>query len=145
MRTLITSFPPLLRSVCIASLVIASTTALAGGFPTGSYISGPYTLKFEPNGAFRVTKSGVALVQGTYLVKGNQLQITDKRGPFACTGKGQATATYAWSLLHSVRLKTPAPIELKALPTPGRRSERPMVAYRCGWLFLDVGYAGPWC
>jgi hypothetical protein len=79
-------------------LVAVTAVALAGGFPAGSYISGPYTLKFERNGALCVTKSGVALVEGTYRVKGDQLQFTDRRGPFACTGKGQATGTYGWSI-----------------------------------------------
>jgi hypothetical protein len=98
MTTRAASFSRLLRSAYIASLVAVTTVALAGDFPAGSYISGPYTLKFERNGAFRVIKSGVALVEGTYRVKGDQLQITDKRGPFACTGKGHATGTYSWSI-----------------------------------------------
>jgi hypothetical protein len=98
MRTRAASFSRLLRSAYIASLVTGTVVALAGGFPAGSYISGPYTLKFERNGTFRVTKSGVALVEGAYRVKGDQLQFTDKRGPFACAGKGQATGTYGWTV-----------------------------------------------
>ena len=92
------SFRFLRRLVCISSLVATTLASAAGSFPTGSYVQGPFTLKFERNGAFRVTKNGSALVEGTYLVKGDQLKFTDKRGPFACTGKGQATGTYDWSL-----------------------------------------------
>ena len=91
-------FLRLLGSACTALFVALTVAAVASGFPVGSYISGPYTLKFEPNGSFRVIKSGVALVEGTYRVNGDQLQITDKRGPFACTGKGLATGTYTWSV-----------------------------------------------
>ena len=72
--------------------------ALASDFPIGSYSSEPYTLIFEANGDFRVVKSGYALVEGEYSVSGGQLKLTDKRGPFACTGEGQATGTYNWKL-----------------------------------------------
>ena len=94
--------PKSLSFLCALALVIwmAESThfALAGDFPVGSYSSGPYTLIFEANGHFRVVKSGYALVEGEYGVKGEQLKFTDKRGPFACRGEGQATGTYTWKL-----------------------------------------------
>ena len=70
----------------------------ANDFPGGSYTSGPYTLEFKPDKSFRMLKSGYALVEGEYSVTGGQIQLTDKRGPFACSGPGQATGTYSWNI-----------------------------------------------
>lgn len=39
-------------------------------------------------GQFRVSKGEEVLVEGEYTVKGDQLQLTDKRGPIACTAAG---------------------------------------------------------
>ena len=129
MRTLALSFPRLLRSAYIASLVAVTAVAVAGDFPAGSYISGPYMLRFERNGVFRVIKSDVALVEGTYRVKGDQLQITDKRGPFACTGKGQATGTYSWSIeaemLRFSKVEDNSPNRVQTFPDPGKKNNKP--------------------
>ncbi len=90
--------PFLCASVFVMWMGASTHFALASDFPIGSYSSGPYTLIFEANGDFRVVKSGYALVEGAYSVRGVQLKLTDKRGPFACTGEGKATGTYNWKL-----------------------------------------------
>lgn len=86
-----------------AALLTGVATA-ASNLPTGSYSSGPYTLVFDRDGSFQVVKSGYALVEGDYLVSGQQIRLTDKKGPFACTGPGQATGTYNWKLERGVLL-----------------------------------------
>lgn len=98
MTTRLKSFSFLCGLALIVWMAEGTPFALASDFPIGSYSSGPYTLIFEANGHFRVVKGGYALVEGEYSVKGAQLKITDKRGPFACTGEGRATGTYSWTL-----------------------------------------------
>ena len=40
-------------------------------------------------------------VTGHYTVKGNQLELTDKEGPWACTKAGEQTGTYTWKYANS--------------------------------------------
>src|ERR1700680_125139 len=98
MTTRLKSLSFLCASAFVVWMAESTHFALASDFPIGSYSSGPYTLIFEANGNFRVVKSGYALVEGEYSAKGAQLKLTDKRGPFACTGEGKATGTYSWKL-----------------------------------------------
>jgi len=85
-------------TVFMAGALLTGVAMAVSDFPTGSYSSGPYTLEFKRDGSFQVVKSGYALVQGEYAVSGPQIRLTDKKGPFACTGPGQATGTYNWKL-----------------------------------------------
>ena len=93
---------PFIRSSLAALLASAvftgSLSYAADAFPKGSYVSGPYTLEFKGKGKFRVLKSPYPLVEGEYKVSGDQIQFTDKSGPFACSGAGQASGTYRWKL-----------------------------------------------
>ena len=98
MTTRLRSFSFLCVSAFVIWMAESPHLVLASDFPIGSYSSGPYTLIFEANGDFRVVKSGYALVEGEYSADGGELKLTDKRGPFACTGEGQATGTYTWKL-----------------------------------------------
>jgi len=72
------------------------TNLFAADFPQGTYASGEYTIVFADKGQFRVLTGEEVVVEGEYTVKGEQLMLTDKRGRFACTGEGMATATYGW-------------------------------------------------
>ena len=88
---------------CVAALaglaaVVSGTAFARNGLPEGAYRSGPYTLEFKAHGKFRVMKSNYALVEGDYKVAGDRIELTDRRGPFACKGAGQATGTYTWKL-----------------------------------------------
>lgn len=77
--------------------VLAVVTNLyAANFPQGTYTSGEYTIVFADKGQFRVSSGEELVVEGEYVVKGEQLILTDKRGRLACAGEGMATATYGW-------------------------------------------------
>ena len=88
---------------CVAALaglaaVVSGTAFARDGLPEGVYGAGPYRLEFKAHGKFRVMKSNYALVEGDYKVAGDRIELTDRRGPFACKGAGQATGTYSWKL-----------------------------------------------
>ena len=72
------------------------THSYAADFPQGTYTSSEYTIVFADKGQFRVSTGEELVVEGEYTVKGEQLMLTDKRGPLACTGEGMETATYRW-------------------------------------------------
>ncbi len=93
-------------TVFMAGALLTGVAIAVSDFPAGSYLSGPYTLEFKRDGSFRVVKSGYALVEGEYAVSGEQIRLTDKKGPFACTGPGQATGTYNWKLESGALLLT---------------------------------------
>jgi hypothetical protein len=85
-------------TVFVAGALLAGVVMAVDEFPIGSYSSAAYTLAFKGDGSFQVLKSGYALVEGEYAISGPQIRLTDKRGPFACTGPGQATGTYNWKV-----------------------------------------------
>jgi hypothetical protein len=59
-------------------------------------------MAFDDKGRFRVTASEVQQVIGQYSAKGDQLEITDSQGPWACTKAGEQTGTYRWKYANSV-------------------------------------------
>jgi hypothetical protein len=75
---------------------LAAPPALAGDFPAGAYTVPGVTLTFEGNGHFRATQKDAMKVEGDYTIDGDQLQITDKSGPWACTKPAEQTGTYRW-------------------------------------------------
>ena len=82
----------------MAAALLTGVATAASNLPSGSYSSGPYTLEISRDGSFKVVKSGYALVEGEYSVSGQQIRLTDRKGPFACIGPEQATGTYNWKL-----------------------------------------------
>jgi hypothetical protein len=77
---------------CALALV---TVTVAGGqaqFPTGTFANGSLTITFNSNGTHSVTDSGNVVVRGTYVVKGDEISLTDKDGEYACDGTGR----YLW-------------------------------------------------
>ncbi len=70
------------------------------GFPLGTYTSSgddePWTHTFAPDGTFSVASNAGMLVEGTYVVTGDQIEITDERGPRAAVEA--KPGTYRWSV-----------------------------------------------
>jgi hypothetical protein len=94
-----TGFPRLFGALALVSSVLATAPALAASnFPTGTYALRGVgaTATFDNKGQVRVNKRGVMEVAADYVVKGDQLRLTDKSGPWACTKAGEQTATYRW-------------------------------------------------
>jgi len=73
------------------------------GFPTGTFAAGGLTtLTFDGNGQLHVRKGDVMEVVVDYAVSGNQIQLTDKSGPWACAKAGEKAGTYRWKYRSGV-------------------------------------------
>jgi hypothetical protein len=79
-------------------------TALAAGFPTGTYEAKdvPFTVSFDDQGKFHVDQGATLEVAGTYSVSAGELQLTDTQGPWACTKGGEHKGTYRWKYENAV-------------------------------------------
>lgn len=97
------SFGGLALAACSALAVCAALATVpaspASGFPTGTYSAKGLaaTATFDGNGKVHVSRGGVVEVEGVYTVEGDQIQLTDKSGPWACTKAGEQTGTYRWA------------------------------------------------
>ena len=88
-------------------LIIPFSVAHAADFPAGAYTAhGGVTLTFDGKGQFRVNDGKATQVAGHYAVKGNQLVLTDKEGPWACTKPDEQTGTYTWKYANSTLMLT---------------------------------------
>jgi hypothetical protein len=87
-----------------AGVAFAFFPAFAADFPVGTYMvdGAKPTLAFDDKGQFRVADGQKMLVMGKYAIKGQQIQFTDKEGPWACTKDGELTGTYRWNSENSV-------------------------------------------
>jgi len=82
----------------VVVLMLAGTGSVAAQsekFPVGTYESGPFTIAFKDGGAFEVTHSGGGGVKGTYKLSGDQAELTDLEGDFACP---DAVGKYTWKV-----------------------------------------------
>jgi hypothetical protein len=94
----------LARLTLVSLLTLPLSSAFAADFPVGSYAAEGHTLTLalDGNGQFRVTEKEVVQVSGRYSVKGDQIELTDTDGPWACTKAGEQTGTYHWKMGKSV-------------------------------------------
>ena len=90
--------------ICSALLLIAlalATMARTADFKKGTYsVTGggtKWSIKYEDNNKVTVTRDGTTVVEGTYKVTGDLLEVTDEKGPMACGGE-QKTGKYKWKL-----------------------------------------------
>ena len=90
--------------LCCAVLLIVlalDTVARAADFRKGTYsVTGggtKWSIKYDDNNKVTVTRDGTAVVEGTYKVTGDLLEVTDEKGPMACGGE-QKTGKYKWKL-----------------------------------------------
>ena len=89
--------------VMALGLATVLSLAFAADPPTGTYAAkGNITLTLDGNGQFRVSDGKGTKVAGSYTIKGDQLQLTDKDGPWACTKTEEQSGTYTWKLDDSV-------------------------------------------
>jgi hypothetical protein len=68
----------------------------AADFPSGSYKAQDLSLVFDGKGQFHVNNGGTMEVSGTYAVQQGRVELTDVKGPWACTGSGHQKGTYVW-------------------------------------------------
>jgi hypothetical protein len=84
-------------SACAICSILASSPVLAADFPAGSYKAQDLSLVFDGKGQFHVNNGGTTEVSGTYSVQQGRVELTDVKGPWACTGSGQQKGTYVWT------------------------------------------------
>ena len=81
----------LTATALVATLFTALSFGRAYGddkFPTGKFITGPFTVSFETDGKMSVSREGEMVVEGVYTVDKDQITFNDKRGPMACVRRG---------------------------------------------------------
>lgn len=92
------------RSTVIVILAFAAGSAFAAqpstsaDFPVGTYTSSGLVLTFDGKGQFRVSQDAAMKVEGDYQTNADQLHLTDKGGPWACTGAESKSGSYHWSV-----------------------------------------------
>jgi hypothetical protein len=91
-------------ALAVCSALAPALAAPAAGFPTGTYAAEGLaaTVTFDDHGQVRVRKGQVLEVVGDYSVSGNQIQLTDKSGPWACTKADQKSGSYRWKYTGGV-------------------------------------------
>ena len=86
-------------ATALGTLAAAHAATPAKAFPAADYGAGGHTLSFDGKGGVRLLNDAdhTVLVDGSYAVEGTELMLTDRSGPYACTGD-KAKATYRWSV-----------------------------------------------
>ena len=79
-----------------------SSPAGAAEFPTGTFTAKDsggtaWAVSFDGKGKVTVARASKEVVEGTYKVNKDQIELTDEQGPFAGTGDTK-TGTYKWKL-----------------------------------------------
>lgn len=89
---------------CAALMLVLfalGTKARAEDFKTGTYslTSGgvKYSIIFHDSNKHVVTRAGEVVVEGSYKVTGDELEVTDEKGQIACRGD-QKTGRYKWKI-----------------------------------------------
>ena len=82
-------------------LLALAAVARADDFSKGVYSATmggvKFSIKFDHSGKVAITRNGELVVEGTYKVKEDGLEVTDEKGPMACGGD-QKTGKYKWKL-----------------------------------------------
>src|SRR5215475_5199564 len=82
-------------------LLALGTAARIADFKRGTYsvTAGgvKWSINFADNNRVTFTRDGEVALEGTYKVAGDELELTDERGPIACEGE-QKTGKYKWKL-----------------------------------------------
>lgn len=75
------------------------TTLISASDPQANGVSpaGRWDLALGDDNRFTVLRDGEVVVEGQYVVKEDQLEFTNEKGPLACL-TGQASGIYGWSL-----------------------------------------------
>lgn len=91
-----------LASIITVGALLPLSVAFAADFPVGTFVAGSHlSIVFAGNGQFHVTQDKATQVSGTYTVKGDQVELTDKKGPWACNKEGMQSGTYKWQYVNS--------------------------------------------
>jgi hypothetical protein len=107
-----------LGMICLLGLFPAASQATPHGIPAGVYVThitpadvppdfppdvaaalpGEWALEITGSGFYIVHKDGAFAVFGRYVSNPRRFVMHDEIGPLSCTGAGQATGIYNWTL-----------------------------------------------
>ena len=91
----------LVTTALIALITAVGTAVQAAEFKTGTYsVTGggaKWSIKFGDNNKLTVTLDGKVLVEGSYKVTADAIELVDEKGPMACGGD-LSTGKYKWKL-----------------------------------------------
>jgi hypothetical protein len=90
--------------VALATLglgLVATGQSAAAEFPTGTFTlttkdGAAWAVAFTDKGKFTVSRNGAVAAEGSYRVTGDQIEVTDEKGPKAATVN--KSGTYKWKL-----------------------------------------------
>jgi hypothetical protein len=82
-------------TLSVIAMIVVPLVVAAPTFPTGKYKAGEISIQFDAHGNVKLSQGDRALVDGHYMANGDQIKLTDKSGPMACS-KGEETGTYRW-------------------------------------------------
>ena len=81
-------------------LLVLTGVASADEFKKGTYSARTgevkWSIKYDESGKVTVSRNGEIVVEGTYKVKGNELEVRDEKGQMACGA--EQTGKYKWKL-----------------------------------------------
>src|SRR4029434_352523 len=81
-------------------LLAFTTASSADEFKKGTYSATAggvkWSIKYDESGKVTVSRDGEIVVEGTYKVSGDELQVKDEKGPMACGA--EQTGKYKWKL-----------------------------------------------
>jgi hypothetical protein len=89
------SLGPLFTAAAVVVVMAVCDVAVAADFPAGTYEASDIAMTFDAKGHYTLTQGGIFKVSGTYTVTGDEIDMTDKRGPWTCP-KGKRTGSYHW-------------------------------------------------
>jgi hypothetical protein len=76
------------------SLLWAAFAGAQEKFPTGKFGAQGFVINFGADGRHAVMQDGNVVVEGTYKVTGDQIEMTDLKGQYACAESG--AGTFKW-------------------------------------------------
>ena len=65
-------------------------------FPTGVFTNEEFTIIFTDDRKYFFKFNDKILVEGSYIISGDKIILTDESGTVACTGANTATGKYEW-------------------------------------------------
>lgn len=91
------------RFVCAVIMIISfivTASSQTSEFKKGTYTATAYgatwAIKYDDN-KVSLARNGEIFIEGVYKVTGNEIEVTDERGPMACRDD-QKTGKYTWKL-----------------------------------------------
>ena len=65
-------------------------------FPTGVFTNQEFTITFTNNRKYYFKNKNRILVEGSYIISGDKIILTDESGTVACTEPDTTTGRYEW-------------------------------------------------